>query len=118
MRRIVSFTVLLFLLSPAVIQSQQAYQLPDIRNMKHLTTKAVDHCSEIQGKQTTADYYSGPGGLIVTVYSFRGRNIAFSTHYGSDVQGTYKLFLDHNGDAMFRQIDPSVKWQLPAWARR
>jgi hypothetical protein len=118
MRRILSFAILLSVLCPAVIESQQAFRLPDIRSMKHLTSRAVDHCTEIPGKQTTQDFYSGSGGLVVTVYSFRGRNVGFSTHYNSDPQTTYKMFLDFNGDGMFRQIDPSVKWQLPAWSRR
>ncbi|MEW6351528.1 MAG: hypothetical protein AB1646_20945 [Thermodesulfobacteriota bacterium] len=117
MRKIVFFALMISVSSPALIESQQAYRLPDIRSMKHLTTRPSEHCAQIPGKETTQDFYSGPDGLVVTVYSFRGRNVAFSTHNNSDPQKTYRVFMDIYGDGMFREIDRSQHWELPPWSR-
>lgn len=97
--------------------SQQLYQLPDLRSLKHLTTKNSDHAQDIPGKETTMDYYSGTDGSMITVYSFRGRNVAFSTHSNSDVQGTYRLYMDLTGKGLFQQVNTGA-WQLPAWVRQ
>jgi uncharacterized protein Usg len=96
--------------------AQQLYQMPDVKSMKHLTTNSSDHAPDIPGKETTMDFYSAPDGTIITVYSYRGRNIAFSTHSNSDVQGTYRVFLDTAGNGLFQDIGKSP-WQLPAWSR-
>ncbi len=92
--------------------AQQLYQLPDVKSLKHLTTKS----SNAPGRPTTMDYYSDPSGNIITIHSYRGRNVAFSTHSNSDVQGTYRVFLDTTGNGLFQDIGKS-QWQLPAWAR-
>ncbi len=92
--------------------AQQLYQLPDVKSLKHLTTKS----SNAPGRQTTMDYYSDTAGNIITIHSYRGRNVAFSTHSNSDVQGTYRVFLDTTGNGLFQDIGKS-QWQLPAWAR-
>jgi hypothetical protein len=63
------------------------------------------------------DYYSTPDGQIVTIYSYRGRNVAFSVHSNSDVQKTYRLFMDLNGKGLFQQVNRGAQWQLPRWAR-
>lgn len=97
--------------------AQQAYRLPDLRSMKLLTSKASDRDPEIPGKETTMDFYSGAGGQIVTVYRFRGRTVAFSTHNNSDVQNSYRLYLDMNGNGLFQQIPGNSQWRLPPWAR-
>lgn len=96
--------------------AQQLYQLPDVKSLKHLTTSSSDHAPDVPGKETTMDFYSGTGGTIITVYTFRGRNVAFSTHTNSDVQGSYRVFLDTTGKGLFQDIGKSP-WQLPGWAR-
>lgn len=97
--------------------AQQVYRLPDLRSMKHLTTKSSDRAPEFPGKETTMDFYSGQGGQIFTVYTFRGRTVAFSTHNNSDVQNTYRVYLDMTGGGLFQQIPSGSQWQLPAWAK-
>lgn len=95
---------------------QSYYQLPDVRSLKHLTTNSSDHAPDIPGKETQMDSYSGPGGQVVTVYSYRGRPVAFSTHSNSDIQKTYRIFLDPTGEGRFVEINRGP-WQIPAWAR-
>jgi hypothetical protein len=109
--------VVLVLASYGGAIAQQLYRLPDVSGMKHMTTSQTDRSREIPGKETTMDYYAGSGGQIVTIYSFRGRKVAFSTHNNSDIQSTYRIFLDMTGGGTFQEIDRSVPWQLPAWAR-
>ncbi len=118
MRKILFFAILFAVSSPSLIESQQAFRIPDVRSMKHITTKATEHCAQIPGKETTADFYAGPDGLVVTIYSFRGRNVVFSTHNNSDPQKTYRVYMDFLGDGMFREIDRSQPWELPPWSRR
>ncbi|MGB6065948.1 MAG: hypothetical protein WBG50_14200 [Desulfomonilaceae bacterium] len=98
-------------------QAPQKYRLPDLRSFKHLTTSSSNHAPDIPGKQTSMDFYSGTGGQMVTVYSYRGRNVAFSIYTNSDMQNTYRIFLDLTGDGWFQEINRSVQWQLPAWVR-
>jgi hypothetical protein len=92
--------------------------LPDIRSLKQLTTRKSDRAADIPGKETTMDFYSAPSGQIITVYSFQGRDVAFTTHHNRDYQGTFRLFMDMNGDGLFQEINRATKWQIPAWARR
>ncbi len=96
--------------------AQQVYQLPDLKTLKHLTTATSDHAADIPGKETTMNFYSAPDGTIVTIYSYRGRNVAFSTHTNSDVQGSYRLFMDMVGNGLFQETNKGP-WQLPAWTR-
>ncbi|MBI5248865.1 MAG: hypothetical protein HY912_05170 [Desulfomonile tiedjei] len=96
---------------------QQGYRLPDLKSMKHLTTSSSDHASDIPGKETTMDFYSAPSGEIFTVYSYRGKTVAFSTHSNSDIQNTLRVFMDLTGQGIFQEINRSVPWQLPAWVR-
>ncbi len=97
--------------------TQQKYKLPDIRSLKHITTSQSDHASDIPGKETTMDFYSATNGQIITIYSYRNRPVAFSTHSNTDVQNTYRLFMDLTGEGLFQEVDRSRSWQLPAWAR-
>ncbi len=99
-------------------EAQQAYRLPDLRSMKHLTTGSSEHAADIPGKETTMDFYSASGGEIYTVYSYKGRTVAFSVHMNSDIQGTYRVFMDQLGNGAFQEINRGVPWSLPAWARR
>ncbi len=98
--------------------AQQSYRIPDIRSLKHLTSRKTDRAPDIPGNETTMDYYSAPSGQIITVYSYQGRDIAFTTHNNSDYQGTLRLFLNMNGDGLFQEVNRAVRWQIPAWARR
>jgi uncharacterized protein Usg len=97
--------------------AQQLYRLPDIRSMKRLTTSRSDHAPDIPGKETMMDFYSTTDGTIVTIYTFNGRTVAFSTHKNSDIQGTYRAFLDTTGNGLFQNIGKQ-QWQLPAWVRQ
>jgi hypothetical protein len=99
-------------------QAPQKYRLPDLRSLKHLTTSSSDHAPDIPGKETAMDFYSAPSGEMVTVYSYRGRTVAFSTYNNSDMQKTYRIFMDLLGDGWFQEINRGVQWQLPAWVRR
>jgi hypothetical protein len=85
--------------------------------MKHMTTKNSDHAPDIPGNETTMDYYTGSTGDVITVYSYRGRTVAFSTHSNKDVQGSYRIFMDLTGEGFFQEINRGVQWQLPAWAK-
>ena len=83
-----------------------------------MTTGTSNHAPDIPGKQTTMDFYSGPGGEMITVYSYNGKRVAFSTHNNSDMQNTYRIFMDLTGDGWFQEINRGAQWQLPAWVRR
>ncbi len=96
---------------------QQGYRLPDLKSMKHLTTSSSDHAPDIPGKETTMDFYSAAGGEIVTVYSYRGKTVAFSTHSNSDPQNTMRVFVDMAGQGVFQEINRATQWQLPPWVR-
>lgn len=96
---------------------QQVFRLPDLKSMKRLTTSTSDHAADIPGKETTMDFYSAPNGEIITVYSYRGRNVVFSAHSNSDFQGTLRVYMDLTGEGVFQEINRSVPWQLPAWIR-
>jgi hypothetical protein len=101
------------------IYSQQGgYRLPDTRSLKHLTTKQTEHARDIPGKETTTDYYSSPNGTVVTVYTYMGKPVAFSTHSNTDYQGTYRLFMDLAGTGTFQAISRTPAWELPAWVRQ
>lgn len=112
---IVAFSV--FCLVPYVSDAQQKFRPPDIRSMKHLTTKSSDHAPDIPGNETVMDYYSAPSGEMVTVYSYRGRTVAFSTHKNSDIQNSYRIYMDLTGEGFFQEINRGVQWQLPQWAK-
>lgn len=107
--------LLLFLQSPST--AQQSYTLPDLSNMKELTTQWSDHAPDIPGKETKMAFYSTPDGLIYTIYSYKGRTLGFSVHSNSDVQKTYRLFLDSVGNRLFQEVNPGIPWQIPGWAR-
>jgi hypothetical protein len=98
-------------------QAPQLFRLPDINTLKHLTTRYSEHAPDIAGKETVMDFYSGPNGTMVTIYSYNGRRVAFSTHSNSDVQNTYRVFLDMTGKGLFQEINRGMQWQLPGWAR-
>jgi hypothetical protein len=106
------------LLTPPINAQQGGYRLPDIRSMKHLTTRQSDHARNIPGKETTMDYYSAPNGSIVTIYSYLGKPVAFSTHSNGNYQGTYRLFMDLTGTGTFQEVNRAAPWELPAWTRR
>jgi len=97
--------------------AQQLYRLPDVKTMKRLTTQYSDHASDIPGKETVMDFYSASNGQVITVYSFNGRNVVFSTHSNSDIQNTYRLFMDVEGKGLFQEINRGAPWQIPRWAR-
>jgi hypothetical protein len=114
---IVIVTLLSWLLLPLASMAQQKFRPPDVRSMKHLTTKNSDHAPDIPGNETAMDFYSAPTGEMVTIYSYRGRTVAFSTHNNSDVQKTYRIFMDLTGEGLFQEIRGGVPWQLPQWAK-
>jgi hypothetical protein len=109
--------LLTWFLLPSVSMAQQKYRPPDVRTMKHLTTKNSDHAPDIPGNETVMDYYSAPSGDMVTIYSYRGRTVAFSTHNNSDIQKTYRMFMDLTGEGLFQEIQRGIQWQLPAWVK-
>jgi hypothetical protein len=115
-RFVLPVLVLVLALSHVSI-AQQLFRLPDVSSMKHVTTRQSDHAADIPGNETTMDYYAGPGGQMTTIYSYRGRKVAFSTHSNHDIQGTYRIFMDQTGNGLFQEINKGVLWQLPAWAR-
>jgi hypothetical protein len=104
--------------APCMGQGQQKYQLPDIRSLKHLTTSQSEHAADIPGKETTMDFYSAPNGQVITLYSYRNRPVGFSTHSNSDVQNTYRIFLDLTGEGLYQEVDRSQPWQLPPWVKQ
>ena len=101
----------------SLASAQQFYRLPDVRSFKHLTTGTSNHAPDIPGKQTMMDYYTAPTGEVYTVYSYKGRNVAFSVHSNSDAQKTRRIFMDMKGDCNFQEINPGLQWYLPAWAK-
>ncbi|MFH0821941.1 MAG: hypothetical protein V2B18_04270 [Pseudomonadota bacterium] len=115
---VVVFTIGALMLVSVPISGQQPVRLPDVSTLKHLTTKASDHDANIPGNETTMDFYSGTGGQIITIYSYRGRKIAFSSHNNSDYQNTYRIYMDMTGGGMFQEISPSARWQLPPWSKQ
>jgi hypothetical protein len=119
MRRVTVLCLALFLLVSVcgLAEAQQPVPLPDVKSMKHLTTKNSDHAPDIPGNETIMDFYSAPSGEIVTVYSYNNRTVAFSVHSNSDVQGTYRFFMDLTGQGFFQQMNPGAHWQLPPWAK-
>ena len=114
---VTSALLISLLISPLFSEAQQKFRLPDVQSMKRLTTKNSDHAPDIPGNETVMDYYSAPNGQMITVYSFRGRNVAFSTHNNSDVQNTYRIFMDLTGEGFFQEINRGVQWQLPQWVK-
>jgi len=119
MRRLVIIALVgvLLVCVPVLSEAQVKYQLPDVRNLKHLTSKTTDRAPDIAGNETTVDYYSAPNGQIISTYSYRGRCYAFSTHSNNDVQNTYRIFVDQKGDGLFLEINRSAPWQIPPWIR-
>lgn len=113
----VVFLSMLMLSSSLACYAQQKYLLPDVRSLKHLTTGKSEHAADIPGKETAMDFYSAPNGQVITIYSYKGKNVAFSTHSNSDIQNTYRIFLDPTGDGTFQEIQKSIPWELPGWAR-
>lgn len=114
-----AFVAATFLHLALPIEAQQGgYRLPDVRSLKHLTTKQTDHARDIPGKETTTEYYSDPKGTVVTVYSYMGKPVVFSTHSNSDYQGTYRLFMNLTGAGIFQEVNRAAPWELPAWVRR
>jgi hypothetical protein len=97
------------------VTAQQLYRLPDKNALKHITTKQSGQVRGVAGEKTTMDYYEAPNGQVITIHSFRGRNLAFSVHSNKDIQGTYRVFLDVKGDGNFQEANQN--WQIPAWAK-
>lgn len=102
-------------IAPGWAMAQQFYRLPDKKALKHITTKQSGQARGAAGEKPTMDYYEAPNGQVITIHSFRGRNIAFSVHSNKDIQGTYRVFLDMNGDGNFQETNRN--WQIPAWAK-
>ena len=96
----------LILFSQWPVHAQQTVTLPEVSKMKLLTTQWSSHASDIPGKQTRMDFYSTPEGQIITVYSYKSRSIAFSVHSNSDVQKSYRLYIDPTGNHLFQEINP------------
>jgi uncharacterized protein Usg len=119
MRRsiMVAAVIILCVALSSLATAQQFYRLPDLKSFKPLTTSSSDHAPDIPGKETTMDFYTAPSGEIYTVYSYKGRNVAFSVHSNSDIQKTYRIFMDMRGDGNFQEINRGAQWYLPAWAR-
>lgn len=117
MRLLSALVIIIFSVMPVSSAAQQLYKVPNVRSMKHVTTRSSDRAPDIPGKETSMDYYSAPDGQIVTVYSYRGRNVAFSLHSNRDVQKTYRLFMDTNGKGLFQEVSRGAQWRLPRWAR-
>jgi hypothetical protein len=113
----VIFLILIFVAAPVITAGQQVYRAPDVKSMKHLTTKHSDHARDIPGDETTMDYYIGQNNEIITVYSYRGRTVAFSAHASSGDPKSYRLYMDLRGDGLFQQVNVGPDWQLPPWAR-
>ncbi len=99
------------------VYAQQRFQMPNVGNLKSLTTQMTDRAPDIPGKETTMTFYSGANGDIITVYTYKARNVAFSTHNNSDIQKTYRLFVDFTGERLFQEIPPGSNWTLPPWSR-
>ncbi len=97
----------------APIEAQQLYKMPDVKAFKQLTSKIGTRGSD----KVPMEFYSAPDGTVITVYTFRGRTIAFSTHKNSDVQKTYKLYLDNTGNGLFQEIPSGSQWVVPVWAK-
>jgi hypothetical protein len=114
---IILAAIILFVTLSSLATAQQFYRLPDLRSFKHLTTGSSDHAPDIPGKETTMDYYTAPSGEVYTVYSYRGKNVAFSVHSNSDPEKSRRIFMDLRGDGNFQEINPRVQWYLPAWAK-
>lgn len=116
-RLLLSCIATLILLGFSVVsEAQQMYRLPDRKALKHVTTKQSTRVVDSKGAKATMDYYSAPNGQIITIYSLHGRNFAFSTHSNSDVQGSYRLFMDMTGDGNFQETRGG-NWQVPPWVR-
>lgn len=103
--------------APVVAAGQQVFRAPDVKSLKHLTTKHSDHARDIPGDETTMDYYIGQNSEIITIYSYRGRTVAFSAHSAGGDPQSYRLYMDLRGDGIFQQANVGPDWQLPAWAR-
>jgi hypothetical protein len=117
MRILLVFTLAVFLAVPSMTWSQQAYRLPNLSSLKHITTRDSEHAKDVPGKETTMDFYSDNKGQVYTVYTYRGRTVAFSTHSNSDPEKTYRVFMDLDGNRLFQRINTG-QWQIPAWARQ
>jgi hypothetical protein len=100
-----------------VCDAQQTYALPDVKSMKHLTSKPSKRGGDQGGGTTIMDFYSAQDGSIVTIYTYRGRPVVFSTHRNEDLQKTYRLFMDQTGAGGFQEIPRGTQWTIPAWAR-
>ncbi len=114
---ILIMSIPLLLLGVTEVDAQQRFPMPNVTNLKSLTTQMTDRAPDIPGKETTMTFYSGANGDIITVYTYKGRNVAFSTHNNSDIQKTYRLFVDFTGERLFQEIPPGSAWTLPTWAR-
>jgi len=109
---------LVLVAAPLAAAAQQVFRAPDVKSMKHLTTKRSDHARDIPGDETTMDYYIGQNGEIITLYLYRGRTVAFSAHSNTGDQQGYRLYMDVKGDGLFQQVNMGPDWQLPPWARQ
>lgn len=115
---VAAFTTTFILFLAISTMAQQAYKLPDVRSLKHLTTQNADRARDIPGKETTMDFYDAGNGQVITVYSYLGRKFAFSTHSNSDIQNTYRTFIDMEGRGLFQEINRGTQWEIPTWVRR
>lgn len=110
-----AFTLVIFACA-SVCEAQQMYALPDVKSMKHLTSKTAKRGGD-QGGATVMDFYTAQDGSIVTIYTYRGRPVVFSTHRNEDLQKTYRVFMDQTGAGGFQEIPRGTQWTIPAWAR-
>jgi hypothetical protein len=113
---IAALLMALLFTAPHPASAQQFYRVPDKKALKHLTTKQSSQARGAPGEKTTLDYYEAPNGQLITIHSFRGRNVAFSVHSNKSAQGSYRIFLDMNGDGNFQEVN-NAGWQIPAWAK-
>ena len=114
---ILLFSISFMLYGAINCDAQQKFQMPNVSNLKSLTTQMTDRAPDIPGKETNMTFYSAANGEIITVYTYKGRNVAFSTHNNSDIQKTYRLFVDFTGERLFQEIPPGSSWTLPPWSR-
>jgi hypothetical protein len=84
--------------------------------MKQLTTSSSDHAPDIPGKETTMDFSQPQWRHDYSLLVMREVS-GFSAHNNSDMQKTYRIFMDLTGDGWFQEINRGVQWQLPAWVR-
>ena len=75
LRMIPAIAALLLLVFQGPVTAQQKFTAPDVSKLKHLTTQMSDHAPDIPGKETQMDFYSAPEGQIITVYTYKAKQL-------------------------------------------